>query len=163
MSEEHWDITGFNQPPIAQLEACFQQVADKEMKGLPFYRNNMPIKACGFTLFEKQWIGALLTPWMLELVIIAGPEQEWPRRKIGERIALTLPCGEVKFTVGELAEGWQYLACSLMSPLDPHLSGENALILAENSAKMALSLPIQTQSTPEIDLSRRSLLRGQLR
>ena len=44
-----------------------------------------------------------------------------------------------------------------------HLQGEQAVELAENSAKMALSLPVQTQSVTEVDLSRRSLFRGQLR
>lgn len=163
MSELNWDITGYDEPPIELLESSFREIAKKEMQALPFYRENIPVKAGGFTLFEKQWIGTILTPWMLELIVLPGPSQEWPRRKIGERIALALPCGQVKFVVGELANGAQYLACSLMSPLDRHLQGEQAVELAENSAKMALSLPVQTQSVTEVDLSRRSLFCGQLR
>ncbi|MEQ4922692.1 hydrogenase-2 assembly chaperone [Proteus hauseri] len=161
--ELSWDIMGFDTPPIEQLEAFFCEVAEKEMKNLPFFREGVPVKAGSFSLFEKQWIGTVLTPWMLELVVLPGPSQEWPRRKVGERIALELPCGQVKFVVGELAGGIQYLACSLMSPLDRHLKGEQAVELAENSVKMALSLPVQTQSVTEVDLSRRSLFRGQLR
>ena len=126
MSELNWDITGYDEPPIELLESSFREIAKKEMQALPFYRENIPVKAGGFTLFEKQWIGTILTPWML-------------------------------------ANGAQYLACSLMSPLDRHLQGEQAVELAENSAKMALSLPVQTQSVTEVDLSRRSLFRGQLR
>ncbi|OAT25852.1 hydrogenase-2 assembly chaperone [Proteus myxofaciens] len=163
MSKLIWNITGYDEAPIAQLEANFRHIANKEMQNLPFYRQHIPIKAVINTLFDKQWIGAILTPWMLELIILPGPNQEWPYRKIGERLALALPCGEVKFVVGELADGMQYLACSLMSPLNPHLDAEHAIQLAENSAKMALSFPVHTQSTAEIDLSRRSLFRGQLR
>ena len=88
---------------------------------------------------------------------------DWNNFNALDARALALPCGQVKFVVGELANGAQYLACSLMSPLDRHLQGEQAVELAENSAKMALSLPVQTQSVTEVDLSRRSLFRGQLR
>ena len=95
MSELNWDITGYDEPPIELLESSFREIAKKEMQALPFYRENIPVKAGGFTLFEKQWIGTILTPWMLELIVLPGPSQEWPRRKIGERIALALPCGQV--------------------------------------------------------------------
>lgn len=163
MSELSWDIIGYDEPPVEQLETRFSEIAEKEMKGLPFYREGIPVKAGGFTLFENQWIGSVLTPWMLELVVFPGPSQEWPHRKVGDRIGLELPCGQIKFVVGELAGGMQYLACSLMSPLDRHLAAEHAVELVENSVKMALSLPVQTQSVAEVDLSRRSLFRGQLR
>ncbi|WP_145520168.1 hydrogenase-2 assembly chaperone [Yersinia mollaretii] len=135
-------IIGHEHHPAALLEQQFGQIADDEMRGLPFYRDHIPLRACGFQLFEQQWIGTLLTPWMLSLVVLPGPQQSWPRRAVGERLMLALPCGTIGFTVSEVAGCGQYLSRSLMSPLDTALSAERALQLAEQSARMALSLPL---------------------
>ncbi|EKN3563492.1 hydrogenase-2 assembly chaperone [Yersinia enterocolitica] len=149
-------IAGHEQNPAALLEQVFGQVAADEMRGLPFYRDHIPLRACGFQLFEQQWIGALLTPWMLSLVVLPGPQQSWQRRAVGERLMLALPCGTIGFTVSEIAGCGQYLSRSLMSPLDTSLSAERALQLAEQSARMALSLPVMDADAPA-DPRRRAL------
>lgn len=141
-------IAGHEQNPAALLEQVFGQVAADEMRGLPFYRDHIPLRACGFQLFEQQWIGALLTPWMLSLVVLPGPQQSWQCRAVGERLMLALPCGTIGFTVSEIAGCGQYLSRSLMSPLDTSLSAERALQLAEQSARMALSLPVMDADAP---------------
>ncbi|HGU7192254.1 TPA: hydrogenase-2 assembly chaperone [Yersinia enterocolitica] len=141
-------IAGHEQNPAALLEQVFGQVAADEMRGLPFYRDHIPLRACGFQLFEQQWIGALLTPWMLSLVVLPGPQQSWQRRAVGERLMLALPCGSISFTVSEIAGCGQYLSRSLMSPLDTSLSAERALQLAEQSARMALSLLVMDADAP---------------
>lgn len=141
-------IAGHEQNPAALLEQVFGQVAADEMRGLPFYRDHIPLRACGFQLFEQQWIGALLTPWMLSLVVLPGPQQSWQRRAVGERLMLALPCGTIGFTVSEIIGCGQYLSRSLMSPLDTSLSAERALQLAEQSARMALSLPVMDADAP---------------
>ncbi|WP_392433338.1 hydrogenase-2 assembly chaperone [Yersinia sp. HM-2024] len=141
-------IAGHEQNPAALLEQVFGQVAAEEMRDLPFYRDHIPLRACGFQLFEQQWIGALLTPWMLSLVVLPGPQQSWQRRAVGERLMLALPCGSMGFTVSEIAGCGQYLSRSLMSPLDTSLSAERALQLAEQSARMALSLPVMDADAP---------------
>lgn len=141
-------IIGHEQNPAVLLEQLFGEVAADEMCGLPFYRDHIPLRACGFQLFEQQWIGALLTPWMLSLVVLPGPQQSWQRRAVGERLMLALPCGSMGFTVSEIAGCGQYLSRSLMSPLDTSLSAERALQLAEQSARMALSLPVADADAP---------------
>ncbi|RLM18584.1 hydrogenase [Brenneria alni] len=140
---------------MAWLEAIFSQIAREKMQTLPFYREGIPVKACGFTLFEQQWIGCLLTPWMMSLLVLPGPRQVWPVRPLADRLALALPCGNVTFIVGEMS-GRQYLSCSLMSPIDSNMSGEQALSLAEQSAKMALSFPVANADAPQ-NISRRTL------
>ncbi|OVZ93221.1 hydrogenase [Yersinia frederiksenii] len=141
-------IAGHAQNPAELLEQVFSQIAADEMCKLPFYREHIPLRACGFQLFEQQWIGALLTPWMLSLVVLPGPQQSWQRRIVGERLMLALPCGTIGFTVSEIAGCGQYLSRSLMSPLDTALGAEQAVQLAEQSARMALSLPVVDADAP---------------
>ncbi|WP_019212585.1 hydrogenase-2 assembly chaperone [Yersinia massiliensis] len=145
---EEQGVEGHQHNPAALLERVFAQIADDEMCGLPFYRDHIPLRACGFQLFEQQWVGVILTPWMMSLVVLPGPEQRWQRRVIGERLMLSLPCGSIGFTVSEVAGCGQYLSRSLMSPLETTLSAERAVQLAEQSARMALSLPVVDADGP---------------
>ncbi|MFS2224544.1 hydrogenase-2 assembly chaperone [Pantoea sp. B65] len=156
------EVAGFSVSPAGWLEAAFSRVARNQMCELPFYRAGIQVQACGFTLFEQQWVGCLLTPWTLSLLVLPGPGQIWRPQMPGERLALQLPCGNVTFLSGEIADdsgnARQYLSCSLMSPLDSSLTPAQAVTLAQQSARMALSLPVLNTDHPT-DLSRRELFR----
>ena len=156
------EFAGFARDPAPLLVAQYERIAREEMQALPFYHATMPIVA-EFVLFEGQWLGCVLTPWMLSVVVLPGPDQRWPVRSSSDRLALQLPCGNMTFMVGELPESGQLLACSLMSPLDPHLGAEQGRALVSSTLKMLLSLPVQ-QGAGGVDLGRRRLFgarRGQ--
>lgn len=147
--------TGFMHNPAGQLVDAFERVAWRALHDLDFLHPAMPVHASRFTLFESQWVGCLIAPWMLSALILPGPDQVWERRAIGDKIALALPSGTVLFTVGELDDLGQYLACSLMSPLARGLTVEQGVRLADDCARMLLSLPVDVP-----DVRRRALLLG---
>lgn len=152
------DFAGFSTNPAPLLIAQYERIAQQEMQALPFYQPAMPI-VVECTLFEGQWLGCVLTPWMLSVVVLPGPEQLWPVRGSSERLALQLPCGNLTFMVGALSETGQLLACSLMSPIDPHLGADEGRALVSSTLKMLLSLPVQ-QGEGGVDLGRRRLFGG---
>lgn len=153
VQERVQEFAGFTSDPAPLLVAQYERIAREEMQALPFYHATMPIVAeC--VLFEGQWLGCVLTPWMLSVVVLPGPDQLWPVRS-SERLALQLPCGNLTFMVGELPESGQLLACSLMSPLDPHLGAEQGRALVSSTLKMLHSLPVQQGGG--VDLGRRRL------
>ena len=155
MTEE---IAGFQTSPKAQVQAAFEEIARRSMHDLSFRHPSMPVYVSDFTLFEGQWTGCVITPWMLSAVIFPGPDQLWPLRKVSEKIGLQLPYGTMTFTVGELDSVSQYLSCSLMSPLSHSMSIEEGQRLTDDCARMILSLPVANPDVPHA--GRRALLFG---
>lgn len=151
-------IAGYETNPATRLEQAFSQIARDSMADLPFYRAQLPVRACGFQLYEGQWFGAILTPWMLQLMLLPGPGQRWRHRRADERVALALPQGAMLFRPGEIAPDLHYLSCSLMSPMDVNLSADQALALMQSSVRLALSLPIRQHHG--VDVGRRALFGG---
>ncbi|MBK5075007.1 hydrogenase-2 assembly chaperone [Budviciaceae bacterium CWB-B4] len=156
MSDE---IYGYAEEPTALVQRAFQDVADKAMHDLSFLHPNMPVYVSGFKLFEGQWVGCVITPWMLSALILPGPNQVWPLRTISEKLGLAMPYDNMTFTVGELEGVSQYLTCSLMSPLDHSLTPEQGVQLANDCARMLLSIPVSDPDAPA-QLGRRALLLG---
>lgn len=142
------EIKGYDQSPQVQVQAAFERVSEQSMHDLSFLHPSMNIYASGFALFENQWIGVVITPSMLSAMILPGPKQYWPHRTVGEKLGLVLPYGEMTYTVGELEGLTQYLACSLMSPLDKGLSCEQGKQLTDDCRRILLSLPIIDPNTP---------------
>lgn len=152
-------IQGFNENPAPLFQSAMEQVA-KEMQDLPFYRPHIQCYCPKFVLFENQWIGTVLTPWMMSIVILPGAAQQWVAREIGDKIAVQLPYKTLTFTVSGLATIPQYLSCSLHSPLDPALTQTQGVQLAQDCLRMILSMPTKT---PKVDQDRRNLFRAMVK
>ncbi len=152
-------IIGFEQNP-SELFRSEMVNASQNMLDLPFYRADIPCFTPNFVLFEGQWIGTVLTPWMLNIVILPGPNQQWEVKTEGDKLAIQLPYKAMTFIVSSLESIPQYLSCSLLSPLDPNLTAEQAVQLAKDCLTMLLSLPIK-QQTP--DLNKRNIFSAMIK
>lgn len=141
------EYPGYPDNPENLIKQAFQLVAQTEdMVNLPFFHKGIEISAISFQLFEEQWLGMVLTPWMMSIFILPGPNQVWPKRKIGEKLGLQFPKGNALFFVGELEGLGQYLSCSVMSPLDRHTGQLVYEKLAQDAIKELLG-----QKEPDLD------------
>ncbi|TDQ59089.1 Tat proofreading chaperone HybE [Mesocricetibacter intestinalis] len=150
---------GFANNPAEKVRQEMQIIA-QSMQELPFYRQDISCYCPNFILFEQQWLGTLLTPWTMSVLVLPGPEQVWPAREIGDKITLQLPYKALTFTVSGIEAIPHYLSCSLQSPLHTALTQQQGEQLCNDCLRMLLSLPSK-QDTP--DQNRRNIFRSMLK
>jgi [NiFe] hydrogenase assembly HybE family chaperone len=102
------------------------------MEGLPFLNAALRVEAVGFRPWEGQWLGALVTPWSVNLVLMPG-EGEWPSLAKGAERFVEMPAGRFRFIAGVDEELGEHHACSLFSPANEFADHETARAVAEAS------------------------------
>jgi len=115
--------------PSARVERAYARIADTRMAGLPFLNPALRVEAVGFRAWEGQWLGALVTPWCVNLLLLPGTGQWASLPQGGERI-VALPAGRYRFIAGHDEELGEHHACSLFSPAQAFADHETARAVA---------------------------------
>lgn len=143
-----------------RLEAAFGQIARTRMAGLPFLNPRLHVEAVGFREWEGQWMGVLVTPWSINLVLLPG-SGAWPRLPAGAERFVDLPAGRFRFHAAFDATLGEYHACSLFSPALEFADHEAARATAEAALRAIHDPAGARQGAPNAGgLSRRAFLRG---
>jgi [NiFe] hydrogenase assembly HybE family chaperone len=132
--------------PSARLESAFTRIWKTRMAGLPFLNPALGVESVGFRPWEGQWLGVLVTPWSMNLVLMPG-EGRWEALAAGgERVAV-MPAGRFRFIAGRDDELGEYHACSLFSPVLEFADHESA----RATAQAALAALFEAANAPGAD------------
>jgi [NiFe] hydrogenase assembly HybE family chaperone len=103
--------------PSAALQARFQAIHRDAMQGLPMLNEMLAVRALGFRHWQGFWLGVLITPWFMNLVLMPRQREQWPA--VGERETRdhVFPAGVFEFIGARDTELGDYQACSLFSPM----------------------------------------------
>nr|WP_279184779.1 [NiFe]-hydrogenase assembly chaperone HybE [Acetobacter syzygii] len=162
------------------LEGVFADIYASKMRGLPFVNEALNVKAVGFCAFEGQLVGALVTPWFMNLIVLPAAGVEWSGVVSGNKKLLEFPSGAYEFTAA-LRDGVEgalpgYWACSLFSPMFNFTTMLQAVDTAQaavrglldpalhpqpGTAQTTAPVPQAGQPAETPDMGRRSLLLGQ--
>ncbi|MFZ2163382.1 MAG: [NiFe]-hydrogenase assembly chaperone HybE [Sideroxyarcus sp.] len=113
-----------------KLEATFTDIANTRMAGLPICNEALHVQAVGFREWNDHWVGVLITPWTISLVLMPG--EKGPLRVLGpdEKMKWAFPSGSYEFFgLNETALGTCQV-CSLISPVIDVVSQEDAVSVA---------------------------------
>jgi [NiFe] hydrogenase assembly HybE family chaperone len=150
---------------IEQLVKRFADIGEQNLKDLPIYNPDLAVEAIGFEIFEDvDFVGVLITPWFLNLMLLPCEFKEWRPNQIGhEKITRQLPANTYTFTLGGDEVIGEYYSISLVSPVLCFNDQEQARATALEHLKKYLTPP-QKEEEPikenEPDPNRRKLLRG---
>ena len=127
-----------------RLEAVFSHIHETRMQGLPIVNSALSVKAVGFQPWGDDWLGILVTPWFMNLMILPGEgdlPEAWSRPAIGDTVVQALPAGRFDFIMGEEAALGRFLICSLFSPVFEFGDQETAVMTAEAAMTEVMTQP----------------------
>jgi [NiFe] hydrogenase assembly HybE family chaperone len=134
--------------PAAALQARFEHIHLHQMVGVPMLNPALRVQALGFRPWAEHWLGVLVTPWFMNLVLFPRQAGHW--QAIGERESrhYVFPAGVFEFIGSRDAELGDYQACSLFSPMFEF----NDHAAAHDTAVAALAALFDPASRPGSDV-----------
>lgn len=129
--------------PTAFLEAHYRNVWETRMRDLPFVNPALTVEAHGFQRLDGDWLGVVITPWFLNLLLVSGGGTLWGDIPAGERRYLMLPCGTLQFIADDDPDIGPYQYCPLIAPVDQLPDMATARIVALDAIKTVFA----TQAT----------------
>lgn len=162
------------------LVADFTEVFHSRMRDLPMVNQALHVQAVGFQPFEGGFLGVLVAPWFMNLVLLPGPDRAV--LKVGTKETVTFPSGEYEFMHAAREMVGPYMACALFSPMGDFTSQLQAvevaraamgeLFRAENRAETDRAADIRAlreaelapvvEPEPDLEPTRRKLITGGL-
>jgi [NiFe] hydrogenase assembly HybE family chaperone len=136
------------------LEQGFERVRTERMSGLPFLNEQLRVEALGFRDWQGVRVGALVTPWSINLIILPAPGAVLPPTRVGDSRSWVFPSGEYAFIAGADPMLGAYAQCSLFSPAFEFASHDDAVAAARAALEALFTVPQPAR------LSRRGLLLG---
>jgi [NiFe] hydrogenase assembly HybE family chaperone len=103
--------------PAPALQRRFEAILLGPMAGLPMLNPVLQVRALGFQPWSQHWLGVLVTPWFMNLVLMPRLAEHFPPCAERESRHLVFPAGVFEFIGAHDAELGTWLACSLFSPM----------------------------------------------
>ena len=97
-----------------RLEEAWRTVATR-MADLPVVHPGLSVQSVGFRGFGDGFIGVVITPWVMNVVLTGAAGADGP---LGSDVEVHLPAGRVDFAPTKLDGIDPVLACSVFSPMD---------------------------------------------
>ncbi len=116
---------------VQKLESAFNEIARTRMIEVPILNSALRVEAVGFREWDGRWIGVLVTPWMINLVLLPGQKATLEPLALDENKMWTFPSGDYVFMgLNEPAIGTCHM-CSLISPVLEFGTHDEAVAVAQ--------------------------------
>jgi [NiFe] hydrogenase assembly HybE family chaperone len=102
--------------PSAALEAVYRRAGER-MRGLGIVNEALAVEAVGFAPWAGHWLGVMVTPWFMNVVLAPRLRDAWPRILPGDKHRERLPAGEFEFIGAFEPDVGAFAIASLFSPV----------------------------------------------
>ncbi len=139
------------------LEKVYRKIHLEHMLGLPILNPDLQVEAVGFKPYDGLWLGVLITPWFMDLMLLSGTEN-CPVLGEGKNQSWIFPAGSLKFYGGFETDLGSYQASSLISPMREFANQDEAraaakTILENLFVEVVNAEPEPTKTQPDGPLS----------
>jgi [NiFe] hydrogenase assembly HybE family chaperone len=102
--------------PSARLTAAYRAIGQR-MQGLNFVNPAIEVEAVGFGPWESHWLGVMVTPWCINLMLLPRDPAGWTSLSQGKTLRYRFPAGDYDFISSRDEVVGEYQMCSLISPV----------------------------------------------
>jgi len=136
--------------PTPRLQAMYRRIWETSMHDMPFINTALTVEVVGFRRWRGDWVGAVITPWFLNLFVLPGGGALWSDRPSGEHCKIAFPVGELEFIADDdaSAEIPAYQYCPLFAPVSQFAAQETARAAAEDALSALFTPPPATEEAP---------------
>ncbi|MGZ8273320.1 MAG: [NiFe]-hydrogenase assembly chaperone HybE [Burkholderiaceae bacterium] len=165
--------------PSPCLTAAYRSIAQR-MDGLNFVNAAIEVEAVGFAPWESHWLGVMVTPWCINLMLLPRDVSAWTSLPQGEKLCYRFPAGDYDFISSRDETVGEYQMCSLISPvleLPDHATAREVAALARAALLDPANAPVpevpkeaedepgtgafeQLEKQAQAPMSKREFLRG---
>jgi [NiFe] hydrogenase assembly HybE family chaperone len=133
--------------PAPRLTDAYRAIAAR-MAGLNFVNPAIEVEAVGFAPWQSHWLGVMVTPWFINLMLLPRLPSAWTSLPQGRTLRYRFPAGEYDFIASHEERVGDYQMCSLISPL-LHVADHAT---ARQIAELARAALLDPANAPEPDL-----------
>ncbi|MBT3206010.1 MAG: [NiFe]-hydrogenase assembly chaperone HybE [Gammaproteobacteria bacterium] len=131
---------------IDVLEATFERIHLEQMQGIPILNSAIKVQALGFQLYQGRVLGVIITPWLMNIVMLPKQNEEWSNMELGHKQPHKFPSKNYKFMVNNIDGIGPCQTHSLYSPMRDFASHEQAVTVAQEFLD---SLMVEKELTEE--------------
>lgn len=146
----------------AELEATFDRIRVERMAEVPILNDALRVEAVGFEAHGDDFIGVLVTPWFMNLMLVPADPDAPAAESPGQTSLCSFPAGDFEFIAGFEDGFGQYRMCSLFSPMfdfaDHEAASQTAAAVMDGIMSPAED-ESEAMAAPRRPLSRRDLFR----
>lgn len=131
----------FETSPEGHFEDGFRTIHQTRMLGLPLLNPRLQVKAGNFRRWGNDWIGTVVTPWSIIVVLACGSRGGWQSMRPGATRTLELPAGDFPFLGCLDPILGEYQMMSLLSPVTEIEDQAAAEAIAQIALETMLTVP----------------------
>ncbi len=150
--------------PADAVEEAFFRIQRERMAEVPILNPALNVEAVDFQRWQGHWLGIVVTPWCMSLLLLPGSAESWISTGDNKRRFVKFPAGDFAFLGSVEAEFGEYQSCPLFSPMGQFASQAEAIMTARASMIALLTDPAAAREAAALpppgqpSLSRRRFL-----
>lgn len=114
-----------------RLQQCYAVIHQQRMMDIPILNDKIMVQAVGVQPWQQGWLGVLITPWCMNLVLLPESPRDWEHLQELQQVKHPFPSGTYEFTVAHEPDIGKFQQCSLFSPMFEFTDQQTAVTVAK--------------------------------
>ncbi len=128
------------------LEQSFKRIHKENMQGIPILNPAIDVQALGFQEWQGRVLGVIITPWLMNLVLLPAEGEDWSQMALGHKQPHEFPSRSYKFMINDIEGIGPCQTYSMCSPMRDFSTHQQAVQVAQDFLD---GLMVETKPTEE--------------